>query len=144
MLNSCIEKVTITSSQSHKAFCINELTVKKRLSSRSKFNKLTKDFLLKYNFKPVYEKNKGLIFSVYGFYNYLIKVGEWAQKIDFRDFRYYACIIFVCHDKSGNYEYEEMFEADLGTKYSSNRYVEFFNDKYFNFFKLLETTAGYD
>lgn len=144
MLNSYIEKVTLTSSLSQKAMCMNELTVKKRLSSRNNFNKLTKDFLLKYNFKPVYETNKEWIYSVYRFQNYLIKVGEWAEKIDFRDFRYYARIIFVCHDKNGNYEYEEMFDADLGTKYSGNRYVEFGIDKYFSLFELLETTAGYD
>lgn len=144
MLNSSIESVTITSTPSKSAISMNEITAKKRLSSKKKFYKVTKDFLLKYNFKPVYEINKEWLHSVYRFQNYLIKLGHWAEKIDFRDFHYYARIIFVCHDKNGNYEYEEIFDADLGTKYSDNcRYLEFGFDKYFSFFELLKTTAGY-
>lgn len=145
MLNSCIEKVTITSSPSRRAIPMNELTIKERIFSRKKFHKVTRDFLSKYNFKPVYEVNKDWLHSVYRFQNYLIKIGNYDERIDFRDFRYYARIIFVSHDKNGNYEYEEMFDADLGTKYSDkSRYVEFGIDKYFSFFELLETTAGYE
>lgn len=145
MLNWAIERVSITDSPTRSAMRVNEITAKDRIYSMNKFYRVTKDFLSKYNFKPVYKINDEWLHSVYRFQNYLIKVGDLCEKIDFFDFHHYARVIFCCYDKNGNYMYEEMFDADLNTTNSGKcRFLEFSFDKYFDLFELLETTDCYD